>query len=79
MVASQSQGGLTNTYQLDATGSVRQVVQTGTKKGTEVFHYAMASDSTAWTERGRRGRGTSAGSEADSQRPSRAREKRASS
>ena len=51
MVASQSQGGLTNTYQLDAAGRPRQVVQTGTKTGTEVFHYAMASDSTAWTER----------------------------
>jgi RHS repeat-associated protein len=52
MVASQSQGGLTNTYQLDATGRPRQVAQMGTKTGTEVFHYAMASDSTAWTERG---------------------------
>jgi RHS repeat-associated protein len=28
------------------------VTQTGTKTGTEIFHYAMASDSTAWTERG---------------------------
>jgi RHS repeat-associated protein len=52
MLASQSQGGLTNSYQLDATGRVRQVVQTGSKEGTEVFHYAMASDSTSWTERG---------------------------
>jgi RHS repeat-associated protein len=52
MVATQSQGGLTNTYQLDAAGRTRQVTQTGTKTGTEVFHYAMASDSTAWTERG---------------------------
>lgn len=52
MVASQSQGGLTNTYQLDATGRPRQVTQTGTKTGTEIFHYSMASDSTAWTERG---------------------------
>jgi RHS repeat-associated protein len=52
MIASQSQGGLTNTYQLDATGRPRQVVQTGTKTGTEIFHYAMASDSTAWTQRG---------------------------
>jgi RHS repeat-associated protein len=51
MVATQSQGGLTNTYQLDAVGRPRQVVQTGTKTGTEVFHYALASDSTAWTER----------------------------
>ncbi len=52
MVASQSQGGLTNTYELDAAGRPRQVTQTGTKTGTELFHYAMASDSTAWTERG---------------------------
>jgi RHS repeat-associated protein len=52
MVASQSQAGLTNTYQLDAAGRPRQVTQTGTKTGTEIFHYAMASDSTAWTERG---------------------------
>jgi RHS repeat-associated protein len=52
MLASQSQGGITNSYQLDSTGRVRQVTQTGTKEGTEVFHYAMASGSTAWTERG---------------------------
>jgi RHS repeat-associated protein len=52
MIATQSQAGLTNSYQLDATGRPRQVVQTGTKTGTEVFHYAMASDSTAWSERG---------------------------
>jgi RHS repeat-associated protein len=52
MVATQSQAGLTNSYQLDAAGRPRQVVQTGTKTGTEVFHYALASDSTAWTERG---------------------------
>jgi RHS repeat-associated protein len=52
MVAIQSQGGLTNSYQLDAAGRPREVVQTGSKTGTEVFHYAMASDSTAWTQRG---------------------------
>jgi RHS repeat-associated protein len=52
MIASQSQGGLTNSYQLDASGRPRQLVQTGAKTGTEVFHYSMASDSTAWTERG---------------------------
>jgi RHS repeat-associated protein len=51
MVASQSQAGLTNTYQLDAAGRPRQVTQTGTKTGTDIFHYSMASDSTAWTER----------------------------
>ncbi len=52
MLASQSQGGITNSYQLDATGRVRQVVQTGSKEGTEVFHYAGSSDSPVWTERG---------------------------
>jgi RHS repeat-associated protein len=52
MLASQSQGGITNSYQLDATGRVRQVVQTGAKEGTELFHYAGGSDSPVWTERG---------------------------
>jgi RHS repeat-associated protein len=52
MLAIQSQGGLTNSYQLDATGRTRQVVQTGSKEGTEVFHYAGSSDSPVWAERG---------------------------
>ncbi len=52
MLASQSQGGITNSYQLDSTGRVRQVVQTGSKEGTEVFHYAGGSDSPVWTQRG---------------------------
>jgi len=52
MLASQSQGGITNSYQLDATGRPRQVVQTGSKEGTEVFHYAGGSDAPVWTERG---------------------------
>ncbi len=52
VLASQSQGGLTNSYQLDSTGRVRQVTQTGSKEGTEVFHYDSEGDSPAWTERG---------------------------
>ena len=52
MIATQSQGGLINSYQLDSTGRVRQVTQTGSKEGTEVFHYAGSSDSPVWTERG---------------------------
>lgn len=52
MIDSQTQAGLTNSYMLDATGRVRQVFQSGTKTGNEIFHYSMASDSTAWTERG---------------------------
>lgn len=52
MIDTQSQGGLTNSYVLDATGRVSDVFQSGTKTGHEIFHYSMASDSTAWTERG---------------------------
>jgi RHS repeat-associated protein len=51
MVASQSQGGVTNTYELDALGRQRQRIQTGGVKGTEIFHYDGPSDSVAWTER----------------------------
>jgi RHS repeat-associated protein len=53
MVASQSQGGITNTFQLDAALRQRQRLQGGAGlEGTEIFHYAGASDSPAWTERG---------------------------
>jgi hypothetical protein len=45
MPSSQPQAGITNSYQLDATGKVRQITHTGAKEGSEVFHYAMASDS----------------------------------
>jgi RHS repeat-associated protein len=51
IVASQSQGGITNTFQLDASLRQRQRIQTGGLEGTEVFHYAGASDSPVWTER----------------------------
>lgn len=52
MVASQSQTGITNTYQLDAKLRHRQRLQAGGLEGTEVFHYASPGDSPAWTERG---------------------------
>lgn len=52
MVASQSQGGVTNTFQLDASLRQRQRLQGGGLEGTEIFHYAGATDSPAWTERG---------------------------
>ena len=53
MVASQAQGAITNTFQLDAALRQRQRVQTGgSQEGTEVFHYASESESPAWTERG---------------------------
>lgn len=52
MVATQGQGGITNTFEFDATGRQRQRLQGGGLEGTEVFHYAGGSDSPAWTERG---------------------------
>lgn len=52
MVASQSQGGITNSYQLDAMGRVRERTQTAGGTPTEVFHYSMTSDSVAWYDRG---------------------------
>lgn len=52
MVASQSQGGITNTFQLDSLGRQRQRLQAGGLEGTEVFHYNDLSDSPAWTSRG---------------------------
>ncbi len=53
MVASQSQGAITNTFQLDAALRQRQRTQTGGGfEGIEVFHYAGETDSPAWTQRG---------------------------
>jgi RHS repeat-associated protein len=52
MVASQTQDGVTNSFQLDAMLRQRQRLQAGGLQGTEVFHYASPSDSPAWTERG---------------------------
>ncbi len=52
MVATQTQNGVTNTFQLDAMLRPRTRLQAGGLAGTEVFHYAGSSDSPAWTERG---------------------------
>jgi len=52
MVASQTQEGVTNSFQLDAMLRHRLRLQAGGLQGTEVFHYADGSDSPAWTERG---------------------------
>jgi len=49
---SQTQDGLTNTYYLDATLRQRERVQSGTKSGTEVYHYTGTSDSPAWIQEG---------------------------
>lgn len=51
MVAKQEQNGVSNAFQLDATGRQRQRVQGGGLEGTEVFHYDGGGDSPAWTER----------------------------
>lgn len=53
MVASQSQNGITNTFQLDAGLRQRQRLQGGGGlEGAEIFHYDGPSDSPAYTERG---------------------------
>ncbi len=51
LVATQSQGEITNSYQLDAALRQRQRTQTGgSEPSTEIMHYAGGSDSPAWTE-----------------------------
>ncbi|MET0305828.1 MAG: RHS repeat-associated core domain-containing protein [Solirubrobacterales bacterium] len=53
LVKTQTQGGITNTYELDAALRQRQRTQTGgSNPGTEVYHYAGGSDSPAWIDRG---------------------------
>ena len=56
---SQSQGGITNTYGLDAAGRQRERVTTGgSEEGTETYHYAGPSDSPVWTEDIKEGKAT---------------------
>jgi RHS repeat-associated protein len=53
LVKSQTQGAITNSYELD--GALRQRTRTqtgGSEPGTEVYHYAGGSDSPAWIDRG---------------------------
>jgi RHS repeat-associated protein len=52
MVATQSQGLVTNSFQLDASGRQRQREQTGGVAGTEIFHYDGGSDSPSWSALG---------------------------
>jgi RHS repeat-associated protein len=53
LTRSQTQDGITNTYNLDATLSQRERIRTGgTEAGTEIYHYAGGSDSPAWVDEG---------------------------
>jgi RHS repeat-associated protein len=53
MVATQFQGGVMNTFELDSSLRHRSRLQGGGGiEGTEVFHYDNPGDSPAWTERG---------------------------
>jgi RHS repeat-associated protein len=53
MVATQTQNGVTNTFELDASLRQRQRLQGGAGlEGNEVFHYSGGSDAPAWTQRG---------------------------
>jgi RHS repeat-associated protein len=53
LIRSQSQNGITNTYELDGAMRQRTRVRTGgSEPGTEVYHYAGGSDSPAWIDRG---------------------------
>jgi RHS repeat-associated protein len=52
LVKSQTQNGLTNTYELDSALRQRLRTRSGTQTGTEVYHYAGGSDSPAWIDSG---------------------------
>jgi RHS repeat-associated protein len=52
MIASQTQGGVTNTFSLDSSLRQRQRTQAGGLQGVEVFHYSGESDSPAWIQLG---------------------------
>jgi RHS repeat-associated protein len=50
---SQSQDGITNTYELDSALRQRERVRTGgAEAGTEIYHYSDDSDSPAWIDEG---------------------------
>lgn len=51
LTRSQTQDGITNTYNLDAALRQRERVRKGgSEEGTAIYHYATGSDSPAWTE-----------------------------
>jgi RHS repeat-associated protein len=50
---SQTQGAITNTYNLDSALRQRErITSGGSEAGTEIYHYAGNSDSPAWTDEG---------------------------
>jgi RHS repeat-associated protein len=53
LTRSQSQGGVTNTYGLDAALRQRErVTNGGPEAGTQIYHYASPSDSPTWVDEG---------------------------
>jgi RHS repeat-associated protein len=53
LTRSQTQDGITNTYELDAGLRQRERVRTGgSEAGTEIYHYAGTSDSPVWIDEG---------------------------
>jgi RHS repeat-associated protein len=51
-IKSQTQDGLTNTYELDSAGRQRKRTRSGSQSGTEVYHYASGSDMPVWIQEG---------------------------
>jgi RHS repeat-associated protein len=53
LTRSQTQGEITNTYELDAALRQRQRTRTGgSEEGAEIYHYAGGSDSPSWIDEG---------------------------
>lgn len=53
LTRSQTQGAITNTYNLDSALRQRErITSGGSEAGTEIYHYAGGSDSPAWTDEG---------------------------
>jgi RHS repeat-associated protein len=53
LTRSQTQDGVTNTYELDSALRQRKRIRTsGTGSSTEIYHYAGMSDAPAWTQEG---------------------------
>ena len=51
-IRSQTQDGVTNTYELDSIGRQRQRTESGANEGIEIYHYTSSGDSVAWIDEG---------------------------